>query len=243
MTCPVSLNQQVAELAPQFLWQPGLCSSTGQCCFSPPLGISPYFSADLGRAHQSFKAPIAISVRCQLSAWHWGTRPAPSSHSSHSSKCLIVLSVDCFPFNFRFSLPLLLPFPQAIRWWRRLGLPWGKSETCNGAMQEKTTTTRGHCNSYVVGTSRTNGLSTFPTEKRDFSEIYFLFWLRHRLHCLTRINHSGCSTLQNPYVLRGISPLEKNDPLLRHFPFHLTLMNEDGWGCFLPKHNGFSCTL
>lgn len=115
MTCPVSLNQQVAELAPQFLWQPGLCSFTGQCCFSPPLGISPYFSADLERTHQSFKAPIASSVRCQLSAWHQGARPAPSSHSSHSSKCRLL----SFQFQILSSSAPPIPARQPL-----MASPW-----------------------------------------------------------------------------------------------------------------------
>ena len=59
-------------------------------------------------------------------------------------------------------------------------------------MQEKTTTTRGRCNPYVVGTSRTNGPSTFAREEGDFSEMYILFKLRHGLR---QINHSGCGML------------------------------------------------
>lgn len=58
-------------------------------------------------------------------------------------------------------------------------------------------------------------------------EIYFLFWLRHCLHCLTRIHDSGCSTLQNSYVLRWHIAVEKKRPPFKAFPLPSNL---DEWG-------------
>ena len=75
MSCPVLLNQQVAEPASQLLC---LCSPAGQCCFSSRLGIPPYLSADLERAHQNLREPTTLSVRLR------GARPAPASHSCRS---------------------------------------------------------------------------------------------------------------------------------------------------------------
>ena len=149
-------------------------------------------------------------------------------------------NVTCWwlSFSFRFCLPVGLPSPTPPVAWSCLD-SLGQVDSCEGAMQEKAITTRGHCNPYAGRTSRTDGPSTSPRRK--------LIALRFRFSFDSGVTLCGwisvvavCYVIESMCALLAYCSWKKTTPF-KAFPF-LSDGSGSHWLLF-PKAQIYSVTL